>query len=112
MAFLPKIPYLDSHLEIELADYQPDIDRCVLGGPAMMMPKDQDELATWFNAAFNTLKSSYQYQDICDNLKDEHGMCIVIFTFTEKSDFKTFCSSMFKMIHLINQQFASVRRVR
>ncbi|XP_071838029.1 uncharacterized protein [Apostichopus japonicus] len=73
VAFLPKIPYLDSHLEIELAAYQPDTDRCVLGGPAMMMPKDQDELTTWFNAAFNTLKSSYQYQDICDNLKDEHG---------------------------------------
>lgn len=45
----------------------------------MMMQKDQVELETWWNTAFDRLRTTGQYNDICDRLKTAHGK-IIYFT--------------------------------
>lgn len=52
---------------------KPGEDLCVIGGPAMMMRKDQLELRTWWDAAFERLIATSQYNDICDNVEEKHG---------------------------------------
>ncbi|XP_071854675.1 putative ABC transporter arginine-binding protein 2 [Apostichopus japonicus] len=53
--------------------WNPGENRCIRGGLGMMMQKDQVELETWWNTAFDRLRTTGQYNDICDRLKTAHG---------------------------------------
>lgn len=70
--FMPNVAFLVQHPDLRLA-HEPPTDMCASGGPGVMTRKNQFELLTWFNAAFERLVSTSQYQDICDNLSEDHG---------------------------------------
>ncbi|XP_071838674.1 uncharacterized protein [Apostichopus japonicus] len=72
VGFLPKVAFLDEHPDIELV-FTPPSDQCANGGPGLMTPKDQFELLTWWNAAFDNLISTSEYRSICDNIREDHG---------------------------------------
>ncbi|KAJ8030913.1 hypothetical protein HOLleu_27460 [Holothuria leucospilota] len=72
VAFVPRTPYFDMSQMVEYTG-EPGEDLCVIGGPAMMMRKDQFELRTWWDAFFEKLIATSQYNDICDNVEETHG---------------------------------------
>ncbi|KAJ8030917.1 hypothetical protein HOLleu_27464 [Holothuria leucospilota] len=71
-AFISVRPWNSEHPELELFWQAPE-NRCVRGGLGMMVQKDQFELLTWWNAAFQRLTETSQYDDICERLETAHG---------------------------------------
>ncbi|KAJ8030916.1 hypothetical protein HOLleu_27463 [Holothuria leucospilota] len=71
-AFISVRPWNNDHPEFELFWQAPE-NRCVRGGLGMMVQKDQFELLTWWNAAFQRLTATSQYEDICQRLETAHG---------------------------------------
>lgn len=51
----------------------PDDNKCLLGGIAVMTQKDQLDFLTWWNYAFERLRVTSQYKDICRRLETDHG---------------------------------------
>ncbi|XP_072043916.1 uncharacterized protein [Amphiura filiformis] len=49
-----------------------DILSCARDGLSVMMRKD-NQLDTWWNPAFETLKNTKQWRSICNDIIDEHG---------------------------------------
>ncbi len=49
-----------------------DIVSCARDGLSVMMRKD-NQLDTWWNPAFETLKQTSQWRTVCNDLLDEHG---------------------------------------
>ncbi|XP_072047915.1 uncharacterized protein [Amphiura filiformis] len=49
-----------------------DILSCARDGLSVMMRKD-NQMDTWWNPAFETLKTTTQWRSICNDLLDEHG---------------------------------------
>ena len=53
--------------------WQADENRCLSGGFSLVTRKNQFDLLTWWNAAFDRLKDTSQYEDICNRLETAHG---------------------------------------
>ncbi len=53
----------------------PDIQGCLVDGTALMTRKGS-ALPSWFNPALQRLLSTRDYEQICDDIVDVHGMLI------------------------------------
>ena len=45
---------------------------CYSSGPGLMVRVDS-ELPSWWNEAWNKLKNSNKYDEVCQDLEEEHG---------------------------------------